>query len=181
MVKKIKFDKKAFKEVVENLIDGFDKEHLKEPIFNHIVKNSKWLDTPDHIHTMIVFPFRRCLELAINITQKQTNEVTKLWMDYNFLESNISELCSQFYGSGCSVDRGHFIVKSYIKYIKTRVMPKLDWKQEYTFHYPKKGTLKQWFNFVEGIHRLKYGLNKEYLLALHKLVEVHKVKKGAKN
>jgi len=180
MVKKIKFDEKVFKEVVNTLVDNFDKEHLENPVFKHIVNNKEWLDNPDHIHTMIMAPFKRCVELAINMTQKQKDEVTTLWLNYQFLESNVSELCSQFYGHGCCVDRGSFIVNSYIEYVKTGIMPKLNWKQEYTFHYPKKGSLKQWFDFVAGVHRLKYGYNKEYLLALRELMKAHKIKKEVK-
>jgi len=180
MKKSKKFDEKVSKKIVNTLLDNFDKEHLENPIFKHIVKNKKWLDNPDHVYTMIMFPFKRCLELAINMTQEQKNEVTTLWLNYEFLKRNVSELCSQFYGSGCCVDRGSFIVNSYIEYVKTGIMPKLNWKQKYTFHYPEKGTLKQWFNLVAGVHRLQYGYNKEYLLALKKIIESHKIKKKIK-
>lgn len=176
MIKDKKFDEKVFKKIVNNLLDNFDKEHLESPIFKHIVNNKKWLDNPDHVYTMIVSPFKRCVELAINMTQEQKNEVTTLWLNYQFLERNISELCNWFYGHAYCVDRGRFIVKSYIEYIKTGIMPKLNWKQQYTFHYPKKGTLKQWFSFVEVVHRLKYGCNKEYLVALKTLIDVHRFK-----
>ena len=64
-----------------------------------------------------------------------------------------------------------------MEFKRTKIMPKLNWKQEYTFHYPKKGSLKQWFAFIEGVHRLKYGYNKEYLLALMKLIKVHEEKR----
>lgn len=165
----MKFDKEVFKELITNMTEGFDKEHLESPLFKHIMDNSEYLDDPDKIYTMITYPFERSLELAISTSQKQKREVTDLWLDYEFLERNVSELCSQFYGSGCSVDRGRFLVKSYIKFKTEGVMPELDWKQQYTYHYPKTGTLKQWFDFIFGVTRLRHGLNKEYLLALQEL------------
>jgi len=179
MKKKMKkLDIKALKEVIFNLADGFDKKHIESQIFKHILDNAEYLVDPDKIHTMITFPFERCLELAISQTQNQAMDIVSLWLAYDFLETNVSKLCSQFYGRGCSVDRGRFIVKSYIKFKKTGKMPKLDWKQKYTFHYPNSGTLKQWFAFVEGVDRLRYGYNKEYLIALNELIKSHKKKQN---
>lgn len=169
-----KVTKKAIAEVIESLADSLDKEHLADPMFQHILRNAEWLKDPSEMNTMVLHPFIRCLELAIAHSQNKSNEVADLWVDYDFLENNVSQLCARFYGSGCSVDRGNFIVKSYIKFKETGKIPKLDWKQEYTFHYPKKGTMKQWFDFVMGVHRLKYGYNDVYLKSLKKLIEVHK-------
>ena len=170
-------DKEKIKEVIESLIDGFDKEHLESPMYKHLIDKSEYLKDPDTMKTMIIHPFIRCVELAISKTQNKSNQVVDLWMNYDFLESNVSELCSKFYGGGCSVDRGRFIVKSFIKFKETGIMPKLNWKQEYTFHYPKKGTIKQWFSFVEGVNRLQYGYNDIYLKSLIALIKVHKRRK----
>jgi hypothetical protein len=175
-------DKEKIKEVIESMVDGFNKEHLESPMFKHLIEKSEYLKDPDTMQTMIIYPFIKCVELAVSKTQNKSNAVVDLWMDYDFLESNVSELCAKFYGGGCSVDRGKFIVNSYIKFKETGIMPKLNWKQEYTFHYPKKGSLKQWFKFIEGINRLKYGYNDIYLKSLMELIKVHKkkVKHGKK-
>ena len=176
-------DKEAIKEVIESLLDGFDKEHLANCMYKHLIEKSEYLKDPDTVKTMIIHPFIRCVELAISKTQNKSNQVVDLWMNYDFLESNVLELCSMFYGGGCSVDRGRFIVKSFIKFKETGIMPKLNWKQEYTFHYPKKGTLKQWFSFVEGVNRLQYGYNDIYLKSLMVLIKVHRkrVKHGKRD
>lgn len=176
--KKDKFDTEALKEVITGMMDGFDKEHIESPMFQHIVDNGEYLDDPDNIYTMITHPFERCLELAIAATQKQKREVTNLWLDFSFLERNVSQLCSKLYGGGCSVDRGHFIIKSYIGFIKTGIMPKINWAREYTYHYPETGTLKQWFDFVFGVSRLKYGYNEEYLAAFYELIKAHEKSKS---
>ena len=171
--KENKLDIEKLKEVMESMVDGFDKEHLKHPMYKHFIDNAKWLDNPDNVYTMIEHPFKRCLALAIQTTQGLNDEVVNLWLSYEFLENNISQLCNQLYGMGCSVDKGNFIVKSFIKYKKTGIMPKLDWKQKYTFHYPESCSLKQWFALVEGVDRLKYGYNKEYLLAVADIMKTH--------
>ncbi len=163
--KEIKLKPKEFEEFMDNLVDSFDKEYLDSPMFKHFIENSKYLDDPDDLHTMIQFPFKRALELAIVHKLKKSKEVASIYLNYNFLETHISRLCSDLYGSACSVDRGRFIVKSYIKFKETGKMPKLDWKREYTFHYPESGTMKQWMNLVKETYSLKYGFYKGYLQA----------------
>lgn len=168
-----KIDKKAMQEVIGNLTERFAQEHLDSPMFKHLIEKAEYFGNADEISTMIIYPFERCVELAISKIHEVDDSTASLWLDYDFIENNLSELCSRFYGSGCSVDRGRFLTKCYLEFKKTGVIPKFNWKQEYTFHYPKRGTMKQWLNFAEGVHRLKYGYNKEYLLALKKLIEVH--------
>jgi hypothetical protein len=171
-----KFDKKTFEEVVTSMLKGFDKETMSTGLYNHLIENAEWFKEPETISTFITHPVKNCAELIIQNVHKKSREVANIWLDYDFIESNVSKLCEQFYGSGCSVDRGRFIVKSFIKFTETKVMPEFNWKQEYTYHYPEKGTMKQWVDFADGVFELRYGLNKKYLKALKSLVDPHSSK-----
>ena len=177
-MEKEKFNEEEFKGFLNGLVDSFDKEYLESPIFKHFFENSKYLSDPDELQTMIIHPFERAVELVIQNKMGKSKEVASLYLDYAFLEDNISQICSELYGSGCSVDRGRLIVKSYIKWKETGIMPKFDWEQEYTFHYPESGTMEEWMNLVAGVERLKYGYYSEYLKAL--LIIKSKSNNGAK-
>jgi len=170
-------NEEEFKDFLNSLIVSFDKEHLQSQIFKqlyeHTNKLSEYCENPDKFYTMVFYPIRRAIELILKTKFNKSDEASHLYLYYDFLEINVSELCSQFYGSSCSVDKGRFLVKSYIKWKDTGVMPKFNWKRKYTFHYPKSGTIEQWMNLVEGVSRLKLGYNKEYLLALKELTEEH--------
>ena len=174
---KKEINEKEFKDFLNSLGLSFDKEHLESPIFKHLFEHinklSKYCENPDNFYTMVFYPIKRTIELILRTKFNKSDEASHLYLDYSFLESNVSELCSKFYGTSCSVDKGRFLVKSYIKWKDTGVISKFNWKQEYTFHYPKSGTIKQWMNFIEGVSRLKYGYNREYLLALKELTEAH--------
>lgn len=66
-------DKEAIKEVIEGMLDGFDKEHLESPMFKRPIEKSEYLKDPDTMKTMILHPFMRCVELAISKTQNKSN------------------------------------------------------------------------------------------------------------
>ena len=169
-----KFDKKVFKNLVESMLKGFDKETMSSGLYQHFLDNAEWFKEPDSINSFILYPVRRATEVIIQNIHKKSGVVASIWVEYGFIENNISKLCEQFYGSACCVDRGRFITNSFIKFKETGKMPKFDWKQEYTYHYPKIGTMKEWLDFAEGVYELRYGINKKYLKALMQLMKVHK-------
>lgn len=172
----VKFNKKKFVTFLKGLSDSFDKEYLKSPMFKHFFENSKYFEDPDSLHTMIIHPFEKAVQLVLQTKLKKSQSESHLYLDYNFLENNVSQLCSTFYGSACSVDKGRSLVKAYIRWKETGKMPKFDWQGKYVFHYPETGTEEQWMNFIDGVQRLKYGYNKEYLLALKELMNAKKTK-----
>ena len=164
-------DKELFKELVTSMLKSFDNETLSSGLYQHLLENVEWFKEPETINIFIMHPVKKAIELIIREVHKKSREVTNLWMDYDFIERNISELCSNFYGSACCVDRGTFITDSLIKFKETGEMKEFDWEQEYTYHYPETGTMKQWLDFAEGISELRYGLNTKYLKALSILIE----------
>lgn len=191
--KGINISKEDFKKFMETMCDGFDKEYLDSPMFKHLMENSKYLEDPRDIHCMLQYPFEKALSLAIQYKLKKSKEVANLYVGFDFLERHVSRLCSELYGSACSVDKGRFIVRSYIKYKESGDMPKLDWNQEYTYHYPESGSMEQWMKFVQEVGNLQYGIYKEFLTCLVKLhgakthpeytkkIEEYEKKKSAEN
>ena len=167
-------EKEKFEKFINAMNEGINKEYLKTPMFEHLVENSEYLNNPDNINPMIIYPFKKCVALAIERTHKIEANIVNRWMNFSFLERNISQLCSDLYGSPCSVDRGRFIVKSYIKFKETKVVPKLDWKQKYTYHYPPSGKLEDWFALVEGLDELRYGYNTKYFIGMSNIMRLKK-------
>lgn len=172
-----KFDKEIFVDLVNSMLDGFDRETMSSGLYQHFKENAQWFNEPDTIRSFILHPVNDAVELIIRNVNKKPREVANIWIEYEFIENNISRLCEKFYGSACCVDRGRFITKSFIKFKETGVMPEFNWKQEYTYHYPETGTMKQWLDFAEGVYELKYGRNEKYLKAL---LELQKLKELTK-
>jgi len=181
MTKEPKFDKEVFKQVIEDMLKGFDKETMSSGLYSHFLENSQWFKEPETISYFILHPVKRATELIIEKVHNKSRQVASIWVDYDFIEDNVSKLCEQFYGSACCVDRGRFITDCFIKFTETKIMPEFNRKQEYTYHYPEKGTIKQWIDFAEGVYELRYGLNKKYLQALKSLIDTHNSEKSKLN
>ena len=45
-------NKEQIKEVIESMIDGFDKEHIESPMYKHLIEKSEYLKDPDEMQTM---------------------------------------------------------------------------------------------------------------------------------
>ena len=166
---------KGLKSLLINISKRLEKEDRESPIFKHMSKNIKYLKDPNEFDVMAIYPIRRIIQTFVKTQFKKGNNLAESsYTNYNFFESNISELCSQFYGTGCSVDKARTLLRFAIQWKEIGIMPEFNWKQKYTFHYPKIGTMKQWMNFIEGLNRLLYGYNKEYLFALNLLMKEHR-------
>ena len=146
------------------------KEMLESPIFKYFFENIKYFSYPNEFNAVVKYPIDRMLKLVLQKKFNKSEEIAELYLDYDFLENNVSNLCSQLYGLIRSSDKGRFLVRSYIHWRETGEMPKFNWEGEYTFQYPETGTEQQWMDFVSAVHRLKYGYNKEYLIALQDLI-----------
>jgi hypothetical protein len=167
------------KTLLTGIVSQTREEDKASPIFAHLFKSIEHLKDPNDFHVMAIYPIERVIGTFVDANFKKDNYLAReIYLNYHFFESNISQLCTQFYGSGCSVDRGRYLIRAAIKWQETGKMPMFNWKQEYTFHYPETGTPRQWMFFVSGLQRLLYGYNQEYIHALKVLiVENEKSKK----
>jgi hypothetical protein len=164
-----------FKKFLVQLANTFEEDYKNSPIYEHFFKNHQYFEDPSKFSTMVVNPFIRVTQLILKEHFKKPDNVAYLYPDYDFLENNVSKFCEKYSGYGCSVDKGRFIVKSYFKMLETGDVPSFE-EDKYKYWCPSFGTEKQWMAFVEGISRLKYGYNEEYLVALNDLKLAHKEK-----
>lgn len=163
---------KGLKQIFESMSKKMSEEDREHPFFKFLLENQKLANDPDEFNTMIKYPIERTIHTFVKEKFQTDNHlIANVYSHYDFFERNISFLCSQMFGGACSVDRARFIVKSAIRWKESGKIPKLNWEQEYTFHYPPKGTMEEWMNFVEGLDSLIYGNNKQYLLSIQALMK----------
>lgn len=175
-MKTIKFEE--IEETLDTLVTSILKESnvrsKKSKICEYLSKNKIPVEDPDEFNCLVVYPIMEILHTFIAAQFKDNNALaSRVYINYNFFESNVSKLCEQFYGSACCVDKARYLLKAAIKWKGTGELPIFNWEQEYTYHYPKKGTPKQWMDFIDSLSFLLSGNNKKYLDTLKALVEVH--------
>lgn len=80
---------------------------------------------------------------------KVKNEMVYIWRHYSSIEHYISELISKFEGVGCSVDKGRWLLNSYMTYIQTEKMPDMT-IEEKCFWKPHFGTAETWMKWIHS-------------------------------
>jgi hypothetical protein len=181
-----KISKKNIANVLQSLFGQMEKEDMESPFFKFLGNNIQYIKNPEEFYTMAVSPLHRVVETFIRSQIKNNNPLTSaLYSHYDFFEHNLSELCSQWYGSACSVDRSRYLIEAALQWGETRKLPVFNWKQEYTYHYPPTGTPEQWMQYIDGLHGLFYGKAKPYLTSLKTLMKQYfkakKVKQKTQN
>lgn len=166
-----KLNKKVMKSLLAGIVSRTREEDKASPIFAHLLKQIEYLEDPEDFYRRAVWPIERVIGTFVDAKFKKDNYLAReVYLNYRFFESNISQLCTNFYGCGCSVDRARYLIQAAIRWQETGKMPRFNWKQKYTFHYPNTGTPQQWMHFIGGLQRLLYGYNLEYIHALKVLI-----------
>jgi len=171
----------GLKEVITTILGNSEEEDRNSPIFQSLLKNIQYLNDAEDFDCMVVYPVRKVINTFVREKYPTNYLAQDIYMNYSFFENNLSELCKQFYGFGCCVDKARTLLRFAIKWKQENKMPEFNWEQEYTYQYPKTGTMEQWMNFIIALSHLLRGDYEEYLLAFTSLIETHNNTKGEKN
>ncbi len=155
----------AIKNVFDRILSVSRERTEQEPIYKWMASKSEWFDTPEHISVMVRHPLTTAIELVVtNLIPGADWLVRSIYSDYSYYERLIAGHCREFFGSCCSVDKAHYILKCAIKKALKEEVPEFDPKPE-NFHHPESGTVKEWFDLVDGACRLRNGQPANYLRA----------------
>lgn len=167
----MELDKEVLSSIFDGIISSSKKEAESDPLYSAIVqyfeKNKEWMDDPDTAHLMVYHRIDMMMESIVDATVPGADWlVHELYTNHSFYESNISELCSKYFGSAFSSDRSNYIIRSAIKWRTEKIIP------VFTDNYwcPPKGQPISWFNLIEGLGSLRYGKPEKYLKALQVLM-----------
>lgn len=135
------------------------------------------LENPEDFYTMFVSKLNRGVkEIATTIHEapvngiKDTNKPNFIYMNYDFLKSNIEQLCMLKENNGCNTDKSRFIINMYFEYSLTNEIPQFKPEEEHYF-IPKFGTFEEWIALCDGLYALYYGKNDKYIEAYHILLK----------
>lgn len=175
----VNMNQEKFKKNIESIFSSLslkmDEEAKADPLFKYLESKSEWFDTPEHIAGMVFHKIGMIIDLIVDEKHK-TNDwlVHDIYNNWDFYDCNITELCSSFYTSMCSADKGRFIVNSAIKWKLSGELPVF---KRTDFWCPKKGSPEQWMALVEGLGNLRFGKPGKYFSAYKNLLEAHNIKK----
>ena len=101
---------------------------------------------------------------------KDKDKPNFIYLNYDFLEHNVQELCELREGSCCCADKSRSILGMYFQYSLSGEVPAFNPEDE---HYwtPNFGTYQEWINLCEGLYHLYYGKPEQYLKSYNALIQ----------
>ncbi|MDF2880180.1 MAG: hypothetical protein K0R54_737 [Clostridiaceae bacterium] len=182
----IRLNKEKLEECIKGMFDSIIKEDNEK--FGRLImdsleslKNSGYnFSNPESFNSMIISKFNRGLNSLANgihdlpsLEIKDTNKPNFIYLNYNFLEQNIRNLCVLREGNSCCADKSRAILKMYLKYSLTGEIN--EYKPEIECYWlPKFGTNEEWVNYCDGLYLLYYGKTEKYLASYNILIKSEK-------
>lgn len=120
------------------------------------------------LQSLLNYISRRLHDPSIN--NEGNEKISFIYINYRYLEENITELCRQKDGSSCCADKGRTIVEIYFNYCLTGKKIKLNPTKE-SFGVPRFGTFEQWMAYCDGLYNLYYGRPTDYIKSYTELIK----------
>ena len=137
-------------------------------------KKEEFTTDPEDFYFAVNYDYSNIIDMILKtILNTRNHKVLQMYSDWQFFDSHVTRLCSDFYGGVCSADRGRYLCKKYIDYLITGEYPVFNATEYYS--HPKKGTPKQWLDFIDSLQELMCGSPKNYFIAYRDLVNAHSV------
>ena len=178
-------EEEELKKQLESVITAltFSKEKLekdeREKVTDWIKSKKYFLKNPENYSTCFVWKKTNELEGFIDefvnfdeYPECQKWKVKEIWNYFNDIEHFISGFISKFEGSAASVDKGRWLLNSYMKYLKDGKMPDMT-REEKCYWKPRKGSAEEWMEFIDTYMVNRHRFSMEYLKASAALLKAY--------
>jgi len=163
--------KDAINSVILGLVEAFEKDNqdkfgaIAEDLTQGVFKG--YFDSPEDFHLFFMFPLEQIIEMAYRLSmtakgqpgnsdmdiQKQISLLADVTMRFSTYHNIIGSMITATEGTTCYVDKLHWVIRSYCKWIRTGKMPDMSidvkcyWK-------PYFGSAEDWLALCEGVYFL---------------------------
>lgn len=133
------------------------------------------IKTPEDFNCFIGIRVDQCMEAITKTlhaapTIKNIRLADFIFVNYEFLEHNIRELCILREGSCCCADKSRHIINMFLQYSIDGIVPEFDPTVEH-YWIPNFGDNQMWIDLCNSLYRLYYGYTEDYFKAYKALVE----------
>ena len=139
-------------ETVKTLVEEHGDRLLNPEHFRLLVSHKH-----DEVESVLVKTLMSKIQLDAGqqFTRTQSYGIESVYLDYQFFELQIRRIIEDFEGSGCCADKSRYLLKAYISYIKTDVLPDFGNRSDYWI--PMFGSPKAWMEVLSRCGNLMYG------------------------
>lgn len=163
--------KVELKSVMNTLFEGIMTEAMAEhheTVTTLVEKHGDRLLNPEHFRLLVSHKHDEIesvlmktllskiqLDSGQQFTRTQAYNIEAVYEDYQFFELQIRRIIEDYEGSGCCADKSRYLLKAYISYIKTGVLPDFGNRSQYWI--PMFGSPSAWMDVLSRCHNLLYG------------------------
>ena len=151
--------------ILDALVDVITKDSIPSN-FDEMVENLKntyVCKNAENASTCLFFKIEMFEDVLVKKIMPSYNHVKTenvwkleyLWKNYNQVEHYISSFIEQIEGICCSVDKGRWLLNSYMRYLIDGTTPNMEKKKE-QYHKPSFGTFEEWYQFIDDYIKSRY-------------------------
>lgn len=168
----------ALEETITSLIGAVCKKDTEKGkrIINDVAEQLKSINLdmsdPDQFFYGFMYDVNNSLEqLVAEATQTDVNDkLSFIYIHYNYLDFHIQRFHSSRCGSSGCADRSRHIIRTYLNYITSGIVPEDDFSNDH-YWIPKFGTYQEWLDYCDGLFDFYYGRPEKYLKASRCLMD----------
>jgi hypothetical protein len=168
----------ALNNIFSSLMNESKKEAASTDLYKILTENPKYFSDPKTFYYSVSYKLKKSMETALgvvkNIPEVHEAEYQDIFFNFHFYKANIERLISAFEGSSCCADKSNVIVGRYLKHLVTCDTGMWEVDDEKCYWLPRFGTQQDWYDFMHGLHYLRFGIAEKYFLSYKKLLEAGK-------
>lgn len=167
------------------LNDSINKEAEQHPLYASVMKDKDGFKRAENFYLFHAYPLekmlRRAVEVAKNLTGKESGEITCVYLHHNFFNAHLRQIFVELEGNACCADKSKTVIQRFINYKMTGEMSEWDNTNPKNFGLPKTGTQEDWYDLMEALVSLFYGNPKAYILKLKYIYALNSAKENKEN
>lgn len=148
------------------------------------LKDTYMCKSPENASTCIFFKIdqmseelaKRIMPKYENVSKQNIWKLTYLWQHYSDVEHYISSFISTFEGLCCSVDKGRWLLDSYMRNLIDGSVPDME-KKKGDYHKPRFGTFDEWTAFIDAYLKSRFSYSHELLTSTATLIKAAEASK----
>lgn len=148
------------------------------------LKDTYMCKSPENASTCIFFKIdqmseelaKRIMPKYKNVSKQNIWKLTYLWQHYSDVEHYISSFISTFEGLCCSVDKGCWLLDSYMRNLIDGSVPDME-KKKGDYHKPRFGTFDEWTAFIDAYLKSRFSYSHELLTSTATLIKAAEASK----
>lgn len=161
--------KLEYGELIAAYLTKYDYLDINDPEKLSLLKDLT-LGKQSHLLMKMATQQTEILNPQVKTFERQSN-IEFLYEHYGFFKKHIEKIILEYEGFSCSADKSRWIIKTYLKYLQTNRVPKVEEKK---YWHPKMLDVGLWMNWLDTFIFIYYGDEIQYVGFKKEIKDIYK-------